>query len=138
VPLSGKPVCLEPDAAIDVSLYGKWREFFHIEVYRTHLREERFKHKIHTYAAYAASTRHQELFQTSALAIAIFCTEKQLATTLKQWTEAVVQDRQQPQLGERFFFTSADPATTSPEELYLSPVWEQPFSTTKTPLLILE
>jgi hypothetical protein len=43
-----------------------------------------------------------------------------------------------PELGERFFFTNSDPATVSPEELYLSPIWEQAFGTTITPLLVLE
>jgi hypothetical protein len=40
--------------------------------------------------------------------------------------------------GDRFFFCSLDTATVSPEELFLAPVWENAFSTTKTPLLILE
>jgi hypothetical protein len=40
--------------------------------------------------------------------------------------------------GEWFFFCSLDAATVSPEEMYLSPVWEQAFSNVKTPLLVLE
>jgi hypothetical protein len=138
VTLSEKPVCLEPDAAVDFVIHGEWQEFFHIEVYRTHLREERFKQKIHTYAAYAASTIHQELFHTASLNIAVFCASSQLAERLKRWTEEVLQQGQLPQLGERFFFTSSDPATASPEVIFLSPVWEQALSTTKTPLLVLE
>jgi hypothetical protein len=43
-----------------------------------------------------------------------------------------------PEEGEMFFFTSSDPATVSPEEMYLTPVWEQALSTDKTPLLLLE
>jgi hypothetical protein len=145
VPLSGKSVCLEPDASLLFRITETWHddpetweEFFHIEVYRTHLREDRFKHKMHTYAAYAASPRHSALFHTPALAVAIFCADDQLAATLKEWTEEVLQEGQQRELGERFFFTSVNPATTSPEELFLSPVWEHAFSTAKTPLLVLE
>src|SRR5918999_1936906 len=133
-----RTLCLEPDAAVDFVIQDKWQEFFHIEMYRTHLREYRFKQKIHTYAAYAASAIHQELFATPALTIAVFCASSQLAGTLKRWTEEVLQEGQQPELGERFFFTSVNPAAVSPEELYLAPVWEQAFSTTKTPLLVLE
>jgi hypothetical protein len=133
-----RTVCLEPDAAVDFIMQGKWQEFFHIEVYRTHLREYCFKQKITGYAAYAASAIHQELFQTPALAIAVLCSSSDLAATLKRWTEEVLQEGQQPELGERFFFTSVNPAAVSPEELYLAPVWEQAFSTTKTPLLVLE
>src|SRR5918999_2127535 len=130
--------CLEPDAAVDFVIQDKWQEFFHIEKYRNHLWEYRFKQKIHTYAAYAASAIHQELFATPALSTAVFCASSQLAGTLKRWTEEVLQEGQQPELGERFFFTSVNPAAVSPEELYLAPVWEQAFSTTKTPLLVLE
>jgi hypothetical protein len=145
VPLAGKSVCLEPDAGALFRVTETWQDppetyedFFHIEVYRTHLREERFKHKINTYAAYAASPRHQALFHTPALAIAVFCADDHLAESLKQWTEEVLQEGHQLELGERFFFTSVDPTSVRPEELFLSPVWEQAFSTTKTPLLVLE
>jgi Replication-relaxation len=144
VPMSGNSVCLEPDAGVLFRItetwheeQQTWEEFFHIEVYRTHLRQERFKHKINIYAAYAASPRHQALFHTPALAIALFCTDDHLAATLKQWTEEVLQEGQQRALGERFFFTSVNPATASPEEIFLSPVWEKAFGTTKTPLLTL-
>src|ERR687896_263075 len=51
-------VCLEPDASLLFRITATcheeqqtWEEFFHIEVYRTHLQQERFKHKIHTYIA---------------------------------------------------------------------------------------
>jgi hypothetical protein len=133
-----RTICLEPDAAVDFVIKDKWQDFFHIEMYRTHLREYRFKQKIHTYAAYAASSIHQELFATPALAIAVFCASSQLAAILKRWTAEVLQEVQQPELGERFFFLSIDPATASPEETFLSPLWEQPLSTTTTPLLMLE
>jgi len=129
--------CLEPEAAVEFSIQGKWREFFHIEVYRSNLREDRFKQKLHIYAAYAVSAIHQELFHTTSLNITVFCSSSHLARKLKRWTEEALQAVRQPELGERFFFTSSDPATTNPEELFLSPVWEQAFSTAKTPLLIL-
>jgi hypothetical protein len=131
-------ICLEPDAAVDFITQGTWQEFFHIEVYRTNLREDRFKQKVRAYATYVASPLHQELFQTPSLAIAVFCATDPMAQSLKRWTEEVLQALQQPELGEQCFFTSSDPATTSPEELFLSPVWEQAFGTTKTPLLVLE
>jgi hypothetical protein len=145
VTLADKPVCLEPDASLLFRMketcheeQQTWEDFFHIEVYRTQLREDRFKHKIRTYAAYAASPRHSALFHTPALAIAIFCADDQLAGTLKQWTEEVLQQGQQRELGERFFFSSVNPATASPQELFLSPVWDTAFGNAKTPLLLLE
>jgi hypothetical protein len=145
VPLANKTVCLEPDAGVLFRITETWHEeeqtwenFFHIEVYRTHLRQERFKHKIHTYATYAASPRHQALFHTPALAIAVFCADDHLAELLKRWTAEVLQEGQQRELGERFFFTSVNPATASPEEMYLAHHWEQAFGSAKTPLLVLE
>jgi hypothetical protein len=145
VTLSGKSCCLEPDASLLFRVTETWHEepetweeFFHIEVYRTHLREDRFKHKINTYAAYAASPLHKNLFHTPALAIAIFCADDHLAATLKEWAEEVLQEEQQRALAERFFFSSINPATASPQEIFLSPVWEHAFSTDRTPLLVLE
>jgi hypothetical protein len=132
-----RTLCLEPDAAVDFTIHEEWQDFFHIEVYRSNLREDRFKHKIAGYAAYALSTTHQELFHTPSLAIAVFCATDPMAQSLKRWTEEVLQTLPQPELGEQFFFTSSDPATVSPEELFLSPVWESACSTTKTPLLVL-
>jgi protein involved in plasmid replication-relaxation len=131
-------ICLEPDASVQFTIHETWEDFFHIEVYRTHLREARFKRKIAGYVAYAVSPLHQQFFATSALAIAIFAATETLAGTFKRWTEEALQEVQQPELGERFFFCSLDTATASPEELFLSPVWEQALSTTKTPLLVLE
>jgi hypothetical protein len=145
VPLRGKSVCLEPDAGVLFRLtetwhteQQTWEDFFHIEVYRTQLRQDRFTHKIAGYVAYALSTRHQEVFHTTSLNIAIVCATDQLAASLKRWTEAVLHDHLVRDIGDRFFFTSVDPATVSPEELFLSPVWETAFGTSKTPLLALE
>jgi Replication-relaxation len=133
-----RDTCIEPDAAVDFVIQGKWQDFYHIEVYRSNLREYRFKQKILSYAAYAASSLHQELFHTPALSIAVFCANDHLARTLKRWTEEVLHELKEPSLGERFFFCSVNPATARPEELYLAPVWEQAFGTAKTPLLVLE
>ena len=111
----------------------------HIEVYRNLPPTEwRFKQKIQGYVAYAVSGQHEALFQTPALSIAVITQTSQMATTLKRWTEEALQEINQTEQGELFFFTSLNPATASPEEMYLAPVWEQAFSATKTPLLVLE
>jgi hypothetical protein len=138
VEIADRTVCLEPDASVHFFIQRKWQYFIHFGVYRTHLAEWRFKQKIRCYAAYTGSMLHQELFHTPALSIAVFCHDSDLAARLKRWTEEVLQEIQQPELGERFFFTSSNPATASPEELYLSTGWEQAFDTAKTPLLLME
>src|SRR5918992_5457559 len=133
-----RPCCLEPDASLHFVTAGNIEDFFHLEIYRTHLREERFKRKIRGYAGYINSTLHQQLFQTPALAIAFFCQTSQLAETLLRWTEEVLHDVGQEYIGELFFFRQIATATASPIEMYLAPVWKQAFSDTKTPLLVLE
>jgi hypothetical protein len=62
----------------------------------------------------------------------------QLAGTLKRWTEQVLRAVAQQELGEQFLFGSVDPATASPTEMFLTPVWQQAFGDSKTPLLMLE
>ena len=60
-----------------------------------------------------------------------------MAATLKRWTEDALQDMHRPEEGEMFFFGGLPVAAASPEELFLSPVWEQAFGTAKTPLIHL-
>jgi hypothetical protein len=139
-------VCIEPDAAcefeITVSAAGTKHtavDFFHIEVYRNLPPQEwRFKQKIAGYVTYALTGQHEALFQTPALALAVIAATDRQQTTLKRWTEEALQEMERPEEGEWFFFCSLDTATTSPEELFLSPVWEQAFGTAKTPLIVLE
>jgi hypothetical protein len=59
-------------------------------------------------------------------------------TLLKGWSEQVLTQLGQEHEGERFFFSSVNGATASPEDMFLTPVWEQALSTDKTPLLVLE
>jgi hypothetical protein len=64
---------IEPDASLEFLIQEVWRDFFHIEVYRNlPPLERRFKQKIQGYVPYAQSPLHQQLFQTSSLAIAVF------------------------------------------------------------------
>jgi hypothetical protein len=85
-----------------------------------------------------ATGLHEQLFQTTAMSVAVIATTQKLAGTLKQWAEEALVALHRTDAGERFFFCNFDTATASPEELFLSPVWVQAFGTTKTPLLLLE
>jgi hypothetical protein len=139
-------ISVEPDASCEFLVTETWHEkpqtwkdFFHIEVYRNLPPVAwRFKQKIQGYVTYALRGHHEALFHTAALSIAVIAVSKQMAATLKQWTEETLQEMGRPAEGEWFFFCSLDPATTTPEEIFLSPVWEQAFSTDKTPLIVLE
>jgi hypothetical protein len=143
-----RQICLEPDAGVLFRVTESWHEepqtwedFFFIEVYRNLPPVEwRFKQKIQGYVTTVDTGQHKALFHTQALSIAVITASEsdQMATTLKRWTEEALIEIGRAEEGERFFFqTIADPATATPEELYLSPVWESAFGTAKTPLIVL-
>jgi hypothetical protein len=136
---------IEPDAACEFLLTETWhtppqtwQDFFHIEVYRHVPMEGRFKQKIKRYVVSVDTGRHQALFKTEALSVAIICETSQQAMLLKRWTEEALIEMGRIEEGERFFFRSIDLSSVSPSDLYLSPDWQQAFGTDKTPLLLLE
>jgi hypothetical protein len=139
-------ICIEPDGGcqflstkIGEERPETWEDFFFIELYRTLPPvKERFKQKIQGYVTYVADGQHEALFATPALSLAVIATTTQLMGMLKHWTEEALRETESIADGDWFFFCSVDPATVSPEELYLSPVWEQAFSDVKSPLLVLE
>ena len=146
----GKPrfqtICIEPDASCEFEITETWHEkpqtwvdFFHIEVYRNLPPAEwRYKQKIQGYVYAVDEGWHEAFFHIPALSLAVIAATEHMAATLKRWTEEVLTDMKRQAEGEWFFFCSLNPATASPEELFLTPIWEQAFSTTKTPLLVLE
>jgi hypothetical protein len=146
VPLADNRIhYIEPDAACEFLLTETWHvppqtwhDFFHIEVYRHLPLEVRFKQKVRGYVTSLDIGIHEALFQTAALSIAVFCATDYQTRTLKKWTEETLVAMGRMEEGERFFFTSIAVPTASPTDVFLSPVWKQAFSTTKTPLLVLE
>jgi hypothetical protein len=139
-------ISIEPDASLLFLITETWHEipqtwedFFHIEVYRNLPPAEwRFKQKIQGYMYAVDTGAHEALFHTPALSIAVIAQTPQMAATLKRWTEEVLAEMERQPEGEWFFFCSLDTATASPEEMFLSPVWERAFGSAKTPLLVLE
>jgi hypothetical protein len=139
-------ICIEPDASCEFRITETWHtepqtweDFFYLEVYcNLPPVEWRFKQKIQGYVAYKTTGQHEALFATSAIGIAVLANKPEVTATLKRWTEEVLQAVKQPEHRGLFFFCSLNPATASPKEMYLSPVWEQAFSNVKTPLLVLE
>jgi protein involved in plasmid replication-relaxation len=133
-----RKICIEPDAAVDFTIQDTWQDFYYLEVYRHHLNKLRFQHKFQGYVTALVSGLHERLFQTPAMAVVVIATIDKLAGTLKQWAEEALAAIDRKEAGDRFFFCSLDTATTNPEDMFLSPVWEHAFSTDKTPLLVLE
>ena len=136
---------IEPDAACEfrITEIGRqrpqtWQDFFNMEVYRHLPLEGRFKQKVTGYVASVDTGMHEALFKTKALSIAVFCATRYQAETLRKWTEEALTAMGRVEEGERFFFRSVDVSKASPEELFLSSVWERACSDMKTPLLVLE
>jgi hypothetical protein len=138
-------ICIEPDCSLEFTIESSphetampqiWRDFFHVEVYRHLPMESLFKQKVRGYVQYAATGQHQALFHTAALSIAVICATRQIATILKRWTEDALHEM--PQHGQRFFFRMLDTASAKPQDMFLSPEWQQAFATATTPLLLLE
>jgi hypothetical protein len=140
-----RAIYVEPDASLDFFITEMWHEtpetwqdFLHIEVYRILPPAEwRFKQKIHGYVTYATAGQHEALFHTPALSLAVFAATDTRAQTLKRWTEEALAELKRPDEGDMFFFGSMDVAKASPEEMYLTPVWQQAFRDAKTLLLVL-
>jgi hypothetical protein len=139
-------ICIEPDASCEFTITTtvdnkqvRWQDFFHIEVYRNLPPADwRFKQKVQGYVTSVDTGRHEALFHTPALSIAVIAQTEPMAATLKQWAEEALTEMHLPEEGERFFFRSANVSSASPEELFLAPVWERAFGTAKTPLLVME
>jgi hypothetical protein len=131
-------ICIEPDGALEFISQDTWQDFLYLEVYRHHLNETRFQHKIQGYVTALVAGLHEQLFATSAMSVAVIAASDKLKETLKHWAEEALVAMERPDAGDRFFFCWLDTATASPTELFLSPVWEQAFGTAKTPLLVLE
>jgi hypothetical protein len=137
--ISKQTICLEPDASCEFIVQQKWRDFFHIEVYRYLPAEALWKQKVTGLVTYRQTGQHEALFHTPALSIAVFAQTADMAETLKAWTEEVLTKLKQPGEGQRFFFnTTEDPTSATPAQMYLAPIWQQPFATAKTPLLVLQ
>ncbi len=87
-----------------------------------------------------ASGPYQAWAGTRSLSIAIVATpgvhrEQQL----RAWTEAFLRETGQPAYFANLFrFAPLHPAEVTPEQLYLEPVWRQPFDPSPVPLLQLE
>src|SRR5918999_554481 len=139
-------ICIEPDGGCQflTTKMGQerpetWEDFFFIELYRTLPPvKERFKQKIQGYVTYVATGQHEVLFATPALSLAVIAQTGQIMGMLKYWTEEALREIESITDGDWFFFCSLNTATASPEELFLTPVWEQAFGDTTTPLLVLE
>jgi hypothetical protein len=139
-------ITIEPDAGLHFLItetwhteLQTWEDFFFIELYRNLPPAEwRFKQKIKAYVSYALNGWHERFFQTPVLSIVVIAATESMATTLKRWTEEALMEIERPEEGNWFFFRSIDTATANPEEMYVAPVWERAFGTSKTPLLVLE
>ena len=99
-------------------------------------REQRdWREKIQALLAYGKGP-YQETLGAESLTITVLTPQgAKRAGELVSWTEAELSHLNAQAYGEWFCFTGLDPTRVSPEQLYLSPVWHQPFQTEPVPLI---
>ena len=78
------------------------------------------------------------LFQTPALSIAVIAQTEQMEAILKYLTEEALTEMGRVADGDWFFFRSMNTTSASPEEIFLTPQWEQAFGINKAPLLVID
>jgi hypothetical protein len=112
VPLADNRSCyIEPDASVEFLLTETWHE--PPQTWQDFFHIEVYRHLPMESRFKVDTGTHEALFKTEALSIAVFCETVQQAGLLKRWTEDAL-------------------------DVFLAPVWERAFGTTKTPLLVLE
>jgi len=99
-------------------------------------REQRdWREKVQALLAYGQGP-YQEVLQAQSLTIAVLTPQgAKRAQELCRWTEAELTQLQAQAYGVWFCFAGLDPAQVPPEELYLAPVWAQPFQQARVPLI---
>jgi protein involved in plasmid replication-relaxation len=101
-----------------------------------------FRRKIRRLFTFGENEEYKRVYGVGSYQIAFFVFSprrdpaRRLASLLN-YTEAELQALNMANYARRIGFCALDPATTTPEELLLAPVWRHPFTDTRSPLLDL-
>jgi hypothetical protein len=135
---TGRERIVIPDGWLDWRLDGRFQACICLELDRGTQGQKAWRDKLAALVAFANGP-YQHIFETSALTIAVVTPggERRMSQLLA-WTEAELRILGQEQMRELFVFAGLDAAVTSPEFLFLDPVWTVPLSRQQVPLLWLE
>ena len=119
-------IAVVPDGYFVITLGGKKKAHFFLEVDRATEANRRFADKVRAYLAYTESGKYQERYQTRSLRILTVTTGEKRLQNLKETTEAAG--------GKNlFWFTTAELAT--PDRVLTAPIWQVASQKGRQPLL---
>ncbi len=138
---SGKTVGVIPDAYLQLHEAeavgpGYWHDLV-VELDMGTTDQKEWRQKVEALLAYGLGP-YRHLLGAASITIMVLTPQgSHRANELLGWTEAELTRLDQHALGEWFCISGLDPARCSPDELYLTPVWHQPFGTGPISLIAL-
>lgn len=123
----GTRLAVIPDAYVDLVVANPYQLCLSVEIDRGSEEQKAWRRKVRALVAYAEGP-YIGAFGTDALTVAVVATPgaARLAN-LRQWAQDELDRRGQRQNADLFRFATFDPATATPEEIYLAPIWHIPF-----------
>ncbi len=125
-----------PDAWLDFHLRGKLRVSIVLELDRGTVQQKAFMRKLRGLLAYSQGP-YQEFWNSDALTIAFATTAgARRCEQMRRWCEAMLKEAHHEDEADIFLFTALNENEVwSPQTLFLSLIWRQPF--TKSPIALL-
>ncbi len=132
----GNRIAVIPDAWIDLRIDEAYRLCLALELDRGTEEQRKWRRKVRGLAGWSGST-YQKRFGTNSLTVVVVSTagERRIINLLS-WTENELETIRRKEAFDLFRFTAANPAQSTPSDLFLSPVWHRPFDPQPGPLLV--
>ena len=132
---AGGKLTIIPDAYIDLVLAGTERMCLALELDRGTEEQKKSRKKVRGLVAFAQGP-YQQAYGTDALTVCVVATPGQpRLRQLYEWTVAELTAIGQQGEADLFRFTTFNPATLPPEQLFFGAGWFIPYSTKPVPLI---
>jgi hypothetical protein len=139
VTVDDKKVGVIPDGWVDLRR-GNLQTCLAFELDRGTVSRKNWTRKVQALNAYSKGPyQDAAVFDTNSLSIAVVTTasERRL-NDLIDWTEDAFEQTSGDDIVSSMFLAAFDPATIAPRQAFYSPIWSQPFSDQRLPLLDFE
>jgi hypothetical protein len=129
------------DSWVELHIADTWQECLGVEVDRGFYEQKRWREKVRARVAFMKGP-YQEYFKTTALRILVHAVpgsqRRYSLDNLVSWTEAELEALGEKHLAAMFCFTGQPLPATTPQALWLAPVWYVPFQPDPVSLLTKE
>src|SRR5512144_519093 len=132
---STRSVAVIPDAWFELAVGAKKPIAIALELDRGSEDQKRWRAKVAALSAWAVGP-YREAFGAETLTIAVVTPDAVRRDQLRTWTAQELDRIGQPELGEIFLFTDADPVGTSPHAFFFGRVWFEPVTSEPVSLLL--